>query len=182
MLLGLSETIFTTDLTYPMTSLYMLVHMQKQMGRCRFLITVQFHLLCNVQIRYQENIHTSELQNVNFCYCENNAQSMESFFPKWCRTFTKFSDFRESEKSLTNELRLIHTTQDQNRDRDRDWDGYNRKQWFPVPVLVPVQCVQYIQKGIISRSLSLSRSRAVCMSHQGHYVVLSITYVLLVVW
>ena len=35
---------------------------------------------------------------------------------------------------------LIHTA----REWDRNRDGHNRKQWFLVPVPVPVWCVQYI--------------------------------------
>ena len=33
-------------------------------------------------------------------------------------------------------LWLIHTARDREWDRNRDWDGHNRKQWFPVPVTV----------------------------------------------
>ena len=37
-----------------------------------------------------------------------------------------------------------HAAWDRDKNRDRERDGYNRKQWFPVPVLVPLYCAQYI--------------------------------------
>ena len=68
----------------------------------------------------------------------------------------------------------LHTA----RDRDKDWDGHNRKQWFPVHVdLCTVPSVTIETHGSQFRSRAVSMSHICQISHIYYWVPLTMIQV-----